>query len=290
MLRKKVRRVKREWTSVWTEKKHLTPARVCALLGTFKAGMVPTSLFQPQEFLMKVQNKQGFTLVEMLVVIAIIAILAVALFPAIQSAINTARATSAKSKGRNAWLAISSANTERDILSLGMLWPGDLLNPQDGACTFNTAEGYWTYLMSDGSDKTGGEIVKDVADRIVTDLTPDKIITPGIQGAPGNKVGAGNNAWHVFKIFDTDAAEMPFLLTRNADASKIATNGDDTPLGVSFLGNIKPFAEALAVWVTRGGNAMDARRKYLNLKLLCPVTKDAAVSVEYLPSDGGYGG
>ncbi|NLF85070.1 MAG: prepilin-type N-terminal cleavage/methylation domain-containing protein, partial [Lentisphaerae bacterium] len=52
---------------------------------------------------------KGFTLVEMLVVIAIIAILAAALFPAISNAMDAARATAMKNKGRGIWAAILSA-------------------------------------------------------------------------------------------------------------------------------------------------------------------------------------
>ena len=58
----------------------------------------------------KTKKMTGFTLVEILVVIAIIAILASALFPAIQNAMGQAQATAMKTKGRGIWVAINSAN------------------------------------------------------------------------------------------------------------------------------------------------------------------------------------
>lgn len=69
------------------------------------------------------KENKGFTLVELLVVIGILGILASALFPAISSAMLRATMTAVKSKGRNIYMAIVSANTEREPLGLGNIWP-----------------------------------------------------------------------------------------------------------------------------------------------------------------------
>lgn len=58
------------------------------------------------------KHKQGFTLIELLVVIAIIAILAGLLFPAGQSAINTAKKTTAKNQVVQIATAITAYETE----------------------------------------------------------------------------------------------------------------------------------------------------------------------------------
>ena len=71
----------------------------------------------------KIKNSKGFTLVELLVVIGILGILMGALFPAISSAMIKANLSACGMRGRNLFVAITSANTEREALGLGNVWP-----------------------------------------------------------------------------------------------------------------------------------------------------------------------
>ena len=68
-------------------------------------------------------TKKGFTLVELLVVIGILGILMGALFPAITSAMIKANMSACSMRGRNLFVAITSANTEREAAGLGSVWP-----------------------------------------------------------------------------------------------------------------------------------------------------------------------
>ena len=230
----------------------------------------------------KTRKMTGFTLVEMLVVIAIIAILASALFPAIQNAMGQAQATAMKNKGRGIWVAVTSANMEREPLSLGALWPEEL--KKEGLIEGKT-DSYFTYLMSDGEGKES-KLADTTDDQVVSDLTTSSLIANGVTPASGDTLKAENIAWSVCEVGDNTPAEIPFLFSRNMITETIepASGGNAKHLTLS---NEKPFGSTRAVWVTRGGGVFDARRKYLtNKQILGEMTNRVDVWV-YSGSEGG---
>ena len=199
---------------------------------------------------------KGFTLVEMLVVIAIIAILAAALFPAISNAMDAARATAMKNKGRGIWAAILSANMEREPLNLGPLWPAELKGETGDSSK------YFTYLLSDGENTTTISGTSD--DRLVSDLTPESLIAQGIQPHTGSGAVADKNiAWRVAEISDTTPGEIPFLFSKNVEDNELQSAANETDNARISLTEGKPFGKKRAVWVSKGGGIFDARSKYL---------------------------
>ena len=199
---------------------------------------------------------KGFTLVEMLVVIAIIAILAAALFPAISNAMDAARATAMKNKGRGIWAAILSANMEREPLNLGPLWPAELKGETGDSSK------YFTYLLSDGENTTAVSGTSD--DRLVSDLTPESLIAQGIQPHTGSgSVADKNIAWRVAEISDTTPGEIPFLFSKNVEDNELQSAANETDNARISLMEGKPFGKKRAVWVSKGGGIFDARSKYL---------------------------
>ncbi len=208
---------------------------------------------------------KGFTLVEMLVVIAIIAILAAALFPAITSAMNQARATAMKNKGRGIWLAITSANMEREPLGFPSLWPKELEDSEN----INTSVDYFNYLLSDGDNKN--TIVRDADARLVSDLTPEALIVQGVPVANTASLSDENIAWHVGVVSDITPGEMPFLFSKNLSSTHTTiqgATGDDDSTRLTLDPEAKPFGNARAVWVNKGGGIFDARPRYMYTKVV----------------------
>lgn len=216
---------------------------------------------------MTLKNSKGFTLVEMLVVIAIISVLAAALFPAISNALQSASATALKQKGRGIWVAITSANMEREPLNLTALWPYECSEDAE-AQNPKSAVAYFNYLLSNGTEP--GKSTDDVDLRVVADLTPDTLIANGVTAAKiGDTLTKDNIAWGVVKVGDATPSEIPFLISRNFDSEatlKQQATASATPLTLNAA--VKPFNASRAVWVSRGGGTFDARKKYFTITQL----------------------
>ena len=210
---------------------------------------------------------QGFTLVEMLVVIAIIAILAASLFPAIQSAMNQARATALKTRGKGLWNAIIVANNEREPLGKSLLWPKTLHEKKKDPISESSLE-YWKYLFSDGKGK--GTITDKTEDQLVEDLACSLLSGPGypVAVAPSG-LKDENVCWRVANVGTESPVTLPFICTRNVNPTGSYTGkagvsedpDDDTTDLVQLDSESKVFGALRAVWITFGGASMDARAK-----------------------------
>lgn len=201
---------------------------------------------------------KGFTLVEMLVVIAIISILAASLFPAISSAMDMARATALKTKGKGIWNAIRVANSEREPLGKSSLWPVDVASDYS-----TSSEKYFQYLLSDGNKS--GTPVDSAEDRLVEDLSYDSLSAQGVPtAATASEFTDEHMAWRVCKVNENTPGELPFLVTKNINEDNVNCNGSDDETKISLSDETKPFGNKRAVWITIGGASKDARRKYFD--------------------------
>lgn len=151
--------------------------------------------------------------------------------------------TEIKRKGRGIWIAITSANMEREPLNLPKIWPLDLENDDRTAKYTVDTKSYFSYLLSNGD----GIPVKEAAERVVCDLSPEALFENGLF------------IWKVCKIGNNSRPDAPFLVTSNIsiNGETIESSSDNGKVQIS-LNDVPPLGNKMVVWVTRGGGVFSS--------------------------------
>ena len=230
---------------------------------------------------MKSERKQGFTLVELLVVIGILGILSAALFPAIGNAVLRANMTSVSARGKDIYVGIVGANTEREPLGLGPVWPKQNLptgNAGGGEIdisdrTFTTSSEYFTELLDMENNRTANWAP------YVNGLDASKLAGAGVKVVPSTatQISAPYNMWTMAAdIIDEMEDIIPILVTRNFDDSnfirqgtgqqpattRVATWWIDTP------DRKAPFNNKGFVMVRKGGATINLSSRYVSQDII----------------------
>lgn len=225
---------------------------------------------------MTTANKQGFTLVELLVVIGILGILSAALFPAISNAVMQANMTAVGTRGRDIYVAITGANTEREPLGLGNVWPKS--QKEEGADSSDTDIA--TQAYSSSSDYfyallDGDNIGKEGWAPYVAGLDYSKLAGAGVPAKSGQgKLEAVNNMWCIGgNIRDEMEDIIPILVTRNFDCTKLYADLEDATDTKKIdnwnSGTYKaPFSNKAFVMIRKGGAIFKARDKYASVRVI----------------------
>ena len=200
----------------------------------------------------------AFTLIELLIVIAIIGILAGLMSGAIANVMSGANATKIGNNGRNIINALMQTNQDREAAALSSLWPrtgGKLLKK-----TFANANEYFGILMEE--EMLSGISLPDFAGAGVTAATTvDELKTDK------------KNIWSV--LAGGSGSYTPIFWTRNlnlkngdekefesADADKPVNWGSGNEAKLSAKTN--PFKAELAVVIRKGGAMQVIKAKQLS--------------------------
>ena len=220
------------------------------------------------------KNKKGFTLVELLVVIGILGVLMGALFPAITSAMLKANLSACATRGRNLFVAITSANTDREQAGLGSnVWPktqaeenADTANdPLAGAVS--SASEYFTYLFDMARTQDSANRKSYVG--IDASVLSGAGVPPLPSGA--TKIEGKNCLWGVAANISDELPEVyPVLFSRNIPVSQLQVysttyDGSSQEIKIGKANGAKydtPFSTKAYILIQRGGAVIQQTSKY----------------------------
>ncbi len=182
------------------------------------------------------KRSSGFTLVELLVVVAIIALLTSLALPNILKALTKGQMTQTLSNGRQLYLAAQTMAL--DAATLGSAcsgWPGDEAVP-----SFST----WATALCSGA--------------ISTNEWCKLLSAPGVS-VTTMPTTAREIAFKVYPVQDNSESDSIFLITRNA-----TVHGSGRDVTITLDPTVKPYGNQGCVIIHRGGDGVILLPQQLN--------------------------
>lgn len=247
-------------------------------------------------------GKRGFSLVDMVVVTGVTALFSSTLFPLVAVRTLEAEMMSVAARGKDIFVSITAANTERAPLGLRSVWPKTQLkegernkrNNEDIAGEiFGNSTDYF-YKLYDGANL--GTPVH--APYVPWLLDYSRLAGAGVpQMAGPGKLQPENNMWCIAgNLRDEMADIIPVLITRNVDCSSLhkdLRNGEDA-FDKTLRWSQKydtPFSNTGFVMVRKGGAIFKSTQKHavtrvVYLEQAFQTTVEGHAPLVYLTPDG----
>ena len=210
----------------------------------------------------------AFTLIELLIVIAVIGILAGMLFPAIKAVMSSAQGTRVANNGKQIVTAITTANIDREANSKGDIWPTD-----GKGVTWGSSNEYFARLL--GADNTKAEL---------TGINTSMFAGGGVEAAKDEtELKDKGCIWSMLANISVCDDNMPFIWTRNmkdiADGDFATSQDSEEDWSGKLNDAEKPFGDQQVVLARKGASFQVIKAKDLTSSTFLASSTNSSVKV-----------
>ena len=222
------------------------------------------------------RRASGFTLMELLIVIAVIGILAGMLFPAIKAVMNSAQGTRVANNGKQIVTAITTANIDREANSKGDVWP----TTDKG---WQNSNEYFARLLGEGGKAE------------LTGIGTSMFAGGGVEAAAdATELKTKGNIWSMLAGISVCDDNMPFIWTRNmkdiADGDFATSQDTEEDWSGKLNDAEKPFGDQQVVLARKGASFQVIKAKDLTAaNFLSSSTNSNVEVVAAIPSESEQG-